>query len=215
MYLASPASLKMSNSIEIVDAKRDAIIQAATRLFLSSNYRSVSMDKIAQATPVSKATLYNHFDSKQALVAAVVTQLCASLLKTISQHLSVTQDAPQHLQNIATAFVDLLYSPDGLAIYRLLISESHVFPEFGEMAYQSGAEALNGLENYLQHLHESGLFYIPDPHFAADAFFSSLKGDLLFKCLLGIRPLPNAFEKKQLIESATDFFLRGINNVTK
>ena len=45
----------------------------ATRMFLAHGYRNVSMEKIAQAAPVSKATLYNHFDSKNALLAAVIS----------------------------------------------------------------------------------------------------------------------------------------------
>lgn len=201
----------MTDSTPIIDSKRHAVIQAATRLFLNNNYRSVSMDKVAQAAPVSKATLYNHFDSKNDLVAAVVRELCESLLQTISQTLSTNDDVELNLKKIATALVDLLYSPEGLAIYRLLIAESHEFPDLGKMAYDNGArQALGDLEIYLQHLHESGRFQIPDARFAADVFFSLLKGDLLFRCLLGVQPSPNEQEKNQLIESAITFFLRGI-----
>lgn len=205
----------MTEFIESIDPKREAIVQAATRLFLNNNYRSVSMDKIAQAAPVSKATLYNHFDSKNDLVAAVMMQLCTSLLQTITQTPSTEDDIELNLKKIATAFVDLLYSPDGLAIYRLLISESHEFPELGQMAYESGArQALSELETYLQQLHDSKRFNIPDTHFAADAFFSLLKGDLFFRCLLSVQPPPNEQEKTHLIESATALFLRGIGYAT-
>jgi TetR/AcrR family transcriptional repressor of mexJK operon len=41
------------------------------------------MDKIAQAAPVSKATLYKYFASKSDLLAAVIKELCAVLLQTI------------------------------------------------------------------------------------------------------------------------------------
>lgn len=203
--------LKMSESNEIFDSKREAILQAATRLFLTHNYRSVSMDKIAQAAPVSKATLYNYFSSKNDLVVAVVTALCTSLLQTISQTLSTTDDFEPSLKKIARELVDLLYSPEGLAIYRLLICESHEFPELGQVAYDSGArQALDDLESYLQSLHSNEQFNIPQPRFAADAFFALLKGDLLFRCLLGVQQLPNEAEKNSLIESATAFYLKGI-----
>ena len=206
--------LKMTESIETIDLKRYAIVQAATRLFLSNNYRSVSMDKIAQAAPVSKATLYNHFDSKNALLAAVVSELCGALLQTITQTLSTTDNVAQNLQKIAEVFVELLYSSDGLAIYRLVVAESHEFPELGQMLYDNGAKlALSQLETYLQHLNDSGRFDIPNAYFAADAFFSLLKGDSHFKCLLGIQTAPTDIEKAQLIESATTFFLRGIGYV--
>lgn len=36
----------MTELVESIDPKRVAIVQAATRLFLNNNYRSVSMDKL-------------------------------------------------------------------------------------------------------------------------------------------------------------------------
>lgn len=202
----------MTESIEPSVPKRHAIVQAATRLFLTHNYRSVSMDKIAHAAPVSKATLYNHFTSKNDLFAAVVGELCNSLLQTIT--LSEEDNAEQTLQKIAASFVELLYSADGLAMYRLVISESHEFPELGQLIYDNGARlALTQLETYLQQLQNSGCFHIPDTRFAADAFFSLLKGDLHFRCLLGIQAAPTEQEKTALCESATAFYLRGILHV--
>ncbi len=199
----------MTESIENPISKRQTIIQAATRLFLTQSYRSVSMEKIAQAAPVSKATLYNHFTSKHELLASVVGELASSLLQTMT--LSEDDDAEQTLQKIAASFVELLYSPDGIAIYRLMIAESQAFPELGQMIYDKGPRlVLNQLENYLRYLQNSGCFNIPNTHFAADAFFSLLKGDLHFRCLLGIQTAPDEIEKTRLIESVTRFYLRGI-----
>jgi TetR/AcrR family transcriptional repressor of mexJK operon len=194
---------------EAIESKRQAIVQAATHLFLTHNYRSVSMEKIAAAAPVSKATLYNHFTSKNELFAAVVGELCTSLLQTII--LSEDDDAEQTLQKIAASFVELLYSTNGLAMYRLVIAESHDFPELGQMVYDKGAKvALQQLENYLLQLQSSGCFNIPDTRYAADAFFSLLKGELHLRCLFGIQAVPTEQEKTRLIESATAFYLRGI-----
>jgi TetR/AcrR family transcriptional repressor of mexJK operon len=208
--LASVVS-KMSESIESPSSKRQAIVQAATRLFLTHNYRSVSMEKIAKAAPVSKATLYNHFTGKPQLLAAVVSELCNSLLQTMTQTLSEEDDAEQTLQQIAASAVELMYSPDGLAIYRLVIAEIYAFPELGQVVYDNGPRlALTQLEIYLRQLQNSGCFNIPDTYFSADAFFSLLKGDLHFRCLLGIQDAPTEDEKNRLIESVTRFYLRGI-----
>lgn len=201
----------MIDTIENPLTKRQAIVHAATRLFLTQNYRNVSMEKIAQAAPVSKATLYNHFTSKPELLAAVVSELCTSLLQTMNQTLSEDDDTEQTLHKIAASAVELIYSPNGLAIYRLVIAESHEFPELGQLIYDTGPKlALTQLENYLRQLQNSGCFSIPDTCFSADAFFSLLKGDLHFRCLLGIQAAPTEAEKARLIESVTKFYLRGI-----
>jgi TetR/AcrR family transcriptional repressor of mexJK operon len=197
--------------IKSIDPKRQAIIDAATRMFLAHGYRNVSMDKIAQAAPVSKATLYNHFDSKPALLAAVVSALCTALLRTMTEAVTESDDVENNLKKIATSFMDLLFAEDGLAIYRLVIAESHDFPELGQLVYESGPlPALNWLENYLRRLNAGGRFNIADPTFAANAFFNLLKGDLYLPCLLAIKPLPSTDEKNRVINQVIPFYMRGI-----
>jgi TetR/AcrR family transcriptional repressor of mexJK operon len=197
--------------IKTMDPKRQAIIDAATRMFLAHGYRNVSMDKIAQAAPVSKATLYNHFDSKPALLAAVVSALCTALLRTMTEAVTESDDVENNLKKIAISFMDLLFAEDGLAIYRLVIAESHDFPELGRLVYESGPlPALNWLENYLRRLNAGGRFNIADPTFAANAFFNLLKGDLYLPCLLAIKPLPSTDEKNRVINQVIPFYMRGI-----
>jgi AcrR family transcriptional regulator len=51
---------------------RDDILAETYRLLYRAGFARVSMDEIAAAARVSKRTLYQHFDSKDALVAAVL-----------------------------------------------------------------------------------------------------------------------------------------------
>jgi TetR/AcrR family transcriptional repressor of mexJK operon len=196
---------------DLIDPKRQAILDGATRMFLAHGYRNVSMDKIAQAAPVSKATLYNHFDSKNALLAAVISELCESLLQTMTQATIESDDVESNLTQIATSAVDLIYAEDALAIYRLVVAESPDFPELGQLFYQSGPQAaLTQLEDYFRRLNESGRFNIADPVFAADAFFSMLKGDLHCRCLLSKTLRPSNEEKKRLVSQVIAFYMRGM-----
>lgn len=198
-------------STELTEKKRLNIIDSATRMFLAHGYSNTSMDKIAQAAPVSKATLYNHFDNKEALLAAVVSKLCNSLLETMTQATIDSEDVENNLRKIAGSFVELIFSQDALAIFRLAIAESREFPQLSQLFYDSGPKvALLQLEAYLRQLDESGQLKIANPAFAADAFFSLLKGDLHLQCLLAKKHPPSASEKQQLINNATMFYTRGI-----
>ncbi|MBD9647951.1 TetR/AcrR family transcriptional regulator [Ensifer sp. PDNC004] len=49
---------------------RDLIVAAAEKLFYAEGIRAVSVDAVAEAAGVTKRTLYYHFDSKDALIAA-------------------------------------------------------------------------------------------------------------------------------------------------
>lgn len=193
------------------DSKRQTIIDSATRLFLAQGFRQVSMEKIAAAAPVSKATLYHYFDSKEALLAEVIAQVSGTLLHTMSQVVVEVDNVSSNLEKIAQSFVELIFSEEGLNLYRLVIAESRDFPGLGQLVYQSSCQPiLTQLENYLRQLNASGRFQIDEARFAADAFFSLLKGEWHFQCLLGTKPLPSAAEKQALINQAVSFYLRGV-----
>ncbi len=54
------------------EKRKEEILDAAKRLFFSKSYDDVSMDEIADAAELNKATLYLYYKNKEALFAAVV-----------------------------------------------------------------------------------------------------------------------------------------------
>src|SRR5262245_25748897 len=70
---------------------RQRILDTAYRLFRRRGYSRVSMDEIAAATTVTKRTLYYHFESKDALLAAVLEtqhRLALAAFRTFGDSLS-------------------------------------------------------------------------------------------------------------------------------
>jgi AcrR family transcriptional regulator len=62
----------MNKNIESGQATRQQIIAVATRLFASQGYEATSIDSVLLRCAVSRGALYHHFDSKEALFAAVL-----------------------------------------------------------------------------------------------------------------------------------------------
>lgn len=54
------------------EQRRTEILDAAERLFFSQGYDNISMDDIANAVELNKATIYLYFKNKEALFSAVV-----------------------------------------------------------------------------------------------------------------------------------------------
>jgi AcrR family transcriptional regulator len=54
------------------ERSRERILEAGFRLFFREGYARVSMEMIAAQAGVTKRTLYNHFDSKDQLLGAVL-----------------------------------------------------------------------------------------------------------------------------------------------
>lgn len=73
------------------------ILAAAEALFSAHGYDAVSMNAIAERAGVSKANVFHHFSSKNALYVAVVREACKE-----------SQTRLQHLENGQGSFVERL-----------------------------------------------------------------------------------------------------------
>ncbi|MGR3503985.1 TetR/AcrR family transcriptional regulator [Pseudaestuariivita sp.] len=64
-------------------SRRDEITRISTELFLANGFAATSMSKVAAACNITKASLYHHFDGKEALFIACVTHGYAAALETL------------------------------------------------------------------------------------------------------------------------------------
>jgi hypothetical protein len=60
--------------------KRDAVLDAAMALFIEQGFGATSIDSVAARARVSKATVYAHFENKDALFAAVMKLACNTVV---------------------------------------------------------------------------------------------------------------------------------------
>ena len=168
------------------------------------------MEAIAEAAPVSKPTLYNHFKGKQELFVAVIAEQCEFLLSKLSGVQTELSDPVAGLKGIADAFIDLAYADESIQLYRLIIAEQQHFPELGELIYGSGpVSILRQLSSYLAELHARGILKVDDIETSSRLFFGMLKGDQHFRCLLGLQSGLSETEKQRLIDAAVSLFLKG------
>lgn len=192
-----------------IPAKKLAVLRAALRLFLEQGFGATSMDAIAREAGVSKATLYAHVKSKEELFS-VITATCA-------QQLVATQTAFEHESDIRTALlrfarahVALLLSPEGAAMYRIVIAEAPRFPELGRAFYENGpAVRLTALARYLQEADAQGVLKIDNAPLAANEFVAIIGGMLHLRAMLGHAGEVTAAEQETMVEHAVDTFLRA------
>ncbi|WP_338692561.1 helix-turn-helix domain-containing protein [Bradyrhizobium sp. 26S5] len=83
-----PGILRGDCMVRSAEPTRQRILAAAYVLFRQRGYSRVSMDEIAAATRVTKRTLYNHFQSKDQLLAFVLEAQNELALATFGDKLS-------------------------------------------------------------------------------------------------------------------------------
>ncbi|TAN50612.1 MAG: TetR/AcrR family transcriptional regulator [Rhodospirillales bacterium] len=169
-------------------SKRALIQDAARRLFMEQGYAATSMDAIAAGAGVSKATLYAHFKSKQALFESMIQERCRANMGENVLPAQLGDDPLEGLTALGRQFLGMLLTPDALAAFRLVLAETQRLPELGEAFYRSGpARTMELVTTYIDHLNQAGRLKAADPALAADLFLAQLKGKLYLKCLLGLQ----------------------------
>ena len=168
-------------------SKRDLILKTAHDLFLVQGFEGTSIDQIAEAAGVSRQTIYNNFDSKEALFKAIAGALADHVVEPLLNEDLQTGDVESTLTDLAERALALMVLPSTLALHRLVVTEAPKFPEVARQIYQSGASrAAQALASYLAHQSARGILAVTDPELAAEHFFGMLAGHRQYRALLGV-----------------------------
>src|SRR5215467_3802894 len=190
------------------NARVRRILAAARSLFLNLGYGETSMDAIARRAAVSKATLYSHFDGKDALFAALIMAECRHLSDQIGQRALDEPDIRDALLRVAHDFNNLLCTGDGLTMYRIVVAEAPRFPELGRVFYDSGPTIMiDRIATILRRATERRLLKVGDPRVAAIQFISLIRGELHLTRVLGLKKASK--NPADYIEASVDLFLAG------
>jgi len=191
------------------NAKMRQIFAAARKVFMKSGYGAASMDAIAREAAVSKATLYTHFDSKDALFEALIVAECKHFSGQIGQRAFDEPDIQKALRSLAEDFNELLCTDESLAMYRIVVAEAPRFPELGRIFYDSGPRVMiDRIADLLARAAARGLLAIGDARIAAVQFISLVRGDSHLTRILGVKAAAkNA--AADYIDSGVKLFLAG------
>jgi AcrR family transcriptional regulator len=166
------------------------------------------MDAIARAAGVSKATLYAHFDSKEALFAGLIKEEGRAITDRIWPGHIDPADVEGTLRRVAENITAVFLDKRGLAIHRLIFAEAGKFPELGRILWEAGPQTLNQrLGDFLREATARGSLEVPDPELAAVQFFSLVRGDLPLLDALSVDSLRT--EAARLVEGAISLFMAG------
>jgi len=113
--------------------KATAILQGAMQEFLRHGYAGTSMDGVAAAAGVSKATIYSYFSDKRCLFERLVQQMAQQKFRALFEPLPLEGEPRTVLRQLAQHALDLMGNdPQMMDFARLLIGESGHFPELAQ-----------------------------------------------------------------------------------
>ncbi|WP_200948802.1 TetR/AcrR family transcriptional regulator [Pseudoxanthomonas sp. Root630] len=201
---AGKTVLPQKDTVRAETPKRDAILDAATRVFLAHGYEGASMDLVAKESGAARCTVYNQFESKEALFAAAVQRVWWDFpVVEITADRQALNDPTVGLGRLGKAIVDFWEPPIAVAFLRMVISEGTRFPDLPRNFFEAGkAPAMRALIGYLKQINENGTLAIPDAELAARQFLGLLNEPLLWLRVVGVGEAPSATERKRVVEEA-------------
>ncbi len=93
--------------------RRAAILDAARMAFAEGSYHEVSLDSVAERAGVSKALLYEHFDSKRELYVAMLEMHTQDLVGRIGSAVAAAEPGEPRLLAGLNAFLDFVQDRRG------------------------------------------------------------------------------------------------------
>lgn len=170
---------------------RAAVVDAARTLFLRQGYTGTTMEDIAELAGLTKRTLYNNYPDKDALFKQIVAEVISSA-EAFAQGLAEILAVGISADNLRTTLDDLaerlalrIVRPEVVALRRLLIGETRMFPELAAQYYERAPGAvIEALAQGFAKLHKRRLLRAKDAQCAAAQFAYLVAGEPLDRAML-------------------------------
>jgi TetR/AcrR family transcriptional repressor of mexJK operon len=211
----SPGDLPTEARPIVPSDKARAVLAGARAIFLAHGFNAATTDMIQQAAAVSKSTVYAHYPNKEALFTAVVEAECESFLKTARELTFSENRLADNLSAMAKAYLDIVLSPEGLALFRVIAAEAPRFPELGRRFYVAGPGAMNNIvAKALDVALLKGDIDLGGVgrDAAASLFVSMVRGEPHMQCLAHPDSKPSAAQVDQWASDAVTTFLRAFKS---
>jgi TetR/AcrR family transcriptional repressor of mexJK operon len=192
-------------------AKREAIFEAAKKLFPEHGYDGVSMDAIAAEAGVSKLTLYSHFKDKEELFLVAIEAICKQQLSPEVFELGSDRSCIREvLVRAGWKFVELVGRDAAIWVYRTLTKRAPGDSHLSDIFFEVGPRlTIKPLENFLREADKSGMLDVPDPAQSAEHLSCLFKGVWHTRRIIGCSGQLSPEEMDAHLRSVVDLFVRA------
>lgn len=188
--------------------KFDQVLEGARQVFMSDGFEGASVDEIARAAGVSKATLYSYFPDKRLLFMEVATTECQQQAQSALDNIDMAASPREVLTQTGLHFLRFITSDLGQRIFRICVAESDRFPELGQKFYNSGPAVFRAeMAAYFKQAEARGELRMADPILAADQFGELCKADVWPRLVFGVTRQVTEAELNRVVNGAVETFM--------
>ncbi|MEM7686081.1 MAG: TetR/AcrR family transcriptional regulator, partial [Pseudomonadota bacterium] len=153
----------------LAEDKHAQIIDAAVAEFRERGFSGVSMDRVSARAQVSKRTVYNHFENKEALFRAILDIMASQANRSFEITYDPARPIQPQLIELGWAEGRLLIDPDFMKLARMVVGETMRDPDLAaEMNDKMARIAV--FEEFIGDAARAGALAIDDVARAAEQF---------------------------------------------
>ncbi|HEY6541777.1 MAG TPA: TetR/AcrR family transcriptional regulator [Ktedonobacteraceae bacterium] len=199
----------MARTPKIVEDRREQIIDAAMRVFAQKGYSNATNKDIAREAGITPGLIYYYFESKEALLYALLE--ARSPLKLITSFPPQALELPpeQFFPMLMRQVLAIVEGEEMIGLLRVMIPELLHNPTMFALPVSLFPRLFGFLGSYVETKIASGEIRPLDVSLTVQTLVGSAMGFLLRRQLLH-DPLALQYTHEQIIQAITDPFLKGI-----
>lgn len=185
------------------------VLEASKKQFSERGYEGTSIDAIAEASGVSKVTIYSYFPTKAVLFQAAITHRVETVFGAQEPARLDPRKPRAALTQIGRGFLTLMRSADVINQHRSLYGALGQDTAAAESFFAAGPQLLvDSVAQYLRAAHRAGSLCVTDPDMVANQYLSLFLGLGQVRSLLGLAPPPKR-EDDRLLKANVEMMLRA------
>lgn len=192
-------------------ARRQALLDAAEKIFMEQGFGDSSLEAIAKTAGISKKTIYCFFESKEELFEAVLKDhIERAPLPAFNEDIPDAASLEQAMIHNLTEAARIRLVPFAVNLFRITIAEAPRFPEIAQMFFREAPKRhVEVLGKWLKSQVDHGLLKLEDPFEAALFLSAVMITEPLRTAALGISALPSPAAIEAKARSLAKLFLSG------
>lgn len=193
------------------EARREAILEVASQVFLEFGFERTSMSEIVKRIGGSKSTIYGYYPSKEALFVAVTHAAGEKHMDAAVAEMAAYAggDLGQVLTRFAEKLVAFLCSDETVSVHRMVLGEAG-HSDVGQLFYDGGPKrGLTVIAEVFRQAMERGELRREEPWIMAQHFGALINAENQYRWFCrDVAPLTKP-QIKRTAERAVAVFLRA------
>lgn len=184
---------------------KDQILIAAAQIFRNKGFHAASMQDIAEAVNLQKASLYHHVNSKQEILLELLDQALDVVTVQVSEAIEANGSAENRLKNAVSAYLATMLEHRDLASV-LLLEHRSLEPELQARHIPRRDRFEKLWRDLIEEGKALGVFHCDNPALAARAILGTLNWTITW-----YRP-EGSLSASEISQNYVNLFLRGLRD---